>query len=138
MASNSFHRRLDLIEDKLRSIDGDAPAQWTELRNLFTAEPTNAALLGTAGAMAGTRSLPRLLALQSDDHRLSSLIGELRHALGKFCQRQRIVCPESKLIKVRYIPGAGDRNLITLAGPESGSRFLQLFEFNSPEIEVVQ
>jgi hypothetical protein len=128
--SKNIHQRLDQIEEALQAMAGDdAPAQWKEMRDLFTAEPDNSALLGTLGAMAGTRSLPRLLALsRPDDVRIEKLAGELRSALGRFCRTHRYQCPQSKLIRIRHIPGAGDRNAIVVAGEDSGSKFLQIWE----------
>jgi hypothetical protein len=127
---SSFHQRLDKIEESLRMMAGDdATEQWKEMRDLFCEEPANAALLGTLGAMAGSRSLPRLLTLdRPDDARINLLVGQLRHALGKFCRTNRYQYPQAKLIKIRRIPGAGDRNLIVPAGEDSDVTFLQIWE----------
>jgi hypothetical protein len=134
MMSKGIHQRLDDIEASLRRMTGNsAGGQWTELRRLFAAAPENAALLATAGAMAGTRSLPKLLAVAKGDSRLLSLVGQLRHRLGSFCQRHRLKCPESKLLKVRRIAGLGDRNGIVKSGDSSGERFIQLWECHEPE-----
>ena len=120
MSKSNLQTRLDRLADLLCQFDGDAPAQWRELRDRFCAEsPINAELVDWVAAEEGARSLPVLLRSQS------AHVGQLRRKLGQFCRANRLRCPEAEVVWVRVIAGVEDRSVITT---QDGLKFLQLFE----------
>lgn len=127
MSTENRLQRLEAFAGQHLAGDS-AAAQWKELQARFVADADNAALLATAAAMAGSNSLRRLLANDADDSNAAKPVGELRRAVGRFCRRERLACPEASIVRVRAIPDQPDQSIVTTSGDPDGRRFLQIVE----------
>jgi hypothetical protein len=123
MMSENLRQRLDAIENSLRWLSGNnAAEQWRTLREMFcTSDTGDAELFSLLAANEGTRSLRRLLVIESPD------TGQLRRRLGAFCQRNRVRCPEARVVKLRPIPGRDDGPAIVPTPGDDAFAFMQFF-----------
>jgi hypothetical protein len=126
MSTENRLQRLEAFAGQ--HLAGDTAAQWKELQARFVADADNAALMAIAAVMAGSNSLRRLLANDAEDSSTAESVGELRRAVGQFCRRERLACPEASIVRVRAIPVQPDQSIVTTSGDPEGGRFLQFVE----------